>query len=168
MKPIINSATNSSLLQQCLNDTSVSDTCERWICTTCSTSTAKGKVPALAAMNGMSFPTKPPELDLHHLEERLISLRIPFMQLRELPRGKQYSVKGNVVNVPIDILSTVNALPRNINNEHTVPIRLKCKRGYKSVYLEENVRPLRVICALHCLLNNSQLWQEANVNIDED
>ena len=48
----------------------------------------------------MKWPNRPPELNLHQLEERLIALRIPFMQIRELPRGGQYSLKGNVINVP--------------------------------------------------------------------
>lgn len=48
----------------------------------------------------MKWPVKPKELELHALEESLISLRIPFMQMRELLRGGQYSWKGNVINVP--------------------------------------------------------------------
>ena len=72
-----------------------------WICTTCKKSFTSGKVPKLAIANGMKRPSKPKELELNPLEERLIALRIPFMQLRELPRGRQYSIKGNVVNVPV-------------------------------------------------------------------
>ena len=29
------------------------------------------------------------------------------MQIRELPRGGQYSLKGNVINVPVDIQPTI-------------------------------------------------------------
>ena len=60
----------------------------------------------------MKWPNRPPELNLHQLEERLIALRIPFMQIRELPRGGQYYLKGNVINVPVDIQPTINSLPR--------------------------------------------------------
>jgi hypothetical protein len=64
----------------------------------------------------MGFPEKPNELQLYPLEERLISLRIPFMQIRQLPRGGgQFSVKGNVVNVPVDVQPTINSLPRNMD-----------------------------------------------------
>ena len=42
----------------------------------------------------MKWPDKPQELNLHQLEERLIALRIPFMQIRELPRGGQYSLRA--------------------------------------------------------------------------
>ena len=63
----------------------------------------------------MSFPNKPSVLDLIPLEERLISPRIPFMQIRELPRGGQLSIHGNVVNVPSDVNSTVHTLPRLVS-----------------------------------------------------
>lgn len=64
---------------------------EEWICNTCLSTLKKGKVPKLSVRNGMQWPEKPSELNLHPLEERLISLRIPFMQIRELPRGRQLS-----------------------------------------------------------------------------
>ena len=66
------------------------------------------KLPKLSVANGMKWPDKPPELNLHQLEERLIALRIPFMQIREFPRGGQYSLKGNVINAPVDIQPTIN------------------------------------------------------------
>ena len=56
---------------------------QEWICHTCMGAIRDGKVPKLSVANGMKWPDKPPELDLHQLEERLISLRIPFMQIRE-------------------------------------------------------------------------------------
>ena len=59
--------------------------------------------------NGMKLPDKPPELNLHQLEERLIALRIPSMQIKELPCGGQYSLRGNVINVP----TTYNLLYRH-------------------------------------------------------
>lgn len=54
----------------------------------------KGRLPSLAKFNGVLFPNKPDVLELGNLEERLIAQRIPFMQLRELPRGGQISLKG--------------------------------------------------------------------------
>ena len=119
----INLPTNSSLY--CTKFTSVND--EEWICHTCMGAIRDGKVPKLSAANGMKWPEKPPELDLHQLEERLISLRIPFMQIRELPRGGQYSLKGNVLNVPGDIQPTVSCLPRPMDENFTIAVQLKKK-----------------------------------------
>ena len=47
------------------------------------------------------------------------------MQIRELPRGGQYSLKGNVINVPVDIQPTINCLPRPMDENFTVAIQLK-------------------------------------------
>ena len=83
------------------------------------------KLPKLSVANDMKWPDKPPDLNLHQLEERLIVLCIPFIQIRELPRGGQYSLKGNVINVPVDIQPTINSLPRLVDEHFTVAIQLK-------------------------------------------
>ena len=139
---------------------------EEWICHTCLGAIRDGKVPKLSVANGMKWPEKPPELDLHQLEERLISLRIPFMQIRELPRGGQYSLKGNVINVPVDIQPTVSCLPRPMDENFTIAVQLKKKLSYKKVDFKENVRPLRVLTALHWLVNKSELYKRSGVEID--
>ena len=69
----------------------------------------------------------------------MISPLIPFMQLHELPRGGQLSIHGNVVNVPADVNSTVNSLPRPLNELQTIPIKLKRRLTYKHHYLLENI-----------------------------
>ena len=96
-----------------------------WICVTCDSNLKKGKLPSCSKANKMGFPDKPEVLNLTSLEERLISPRIPFMQLRELPRGGQLSIHGNIVNVPSDVNSTVHCLPRPLSESQTIPIKLK-------------------------------------------
>ena len=86
---------------------------------------SNGKLPDCSKANKMGFPVKPQCLNLTPLEERLISPRIPFMQIHELPRGGQLSIHGNVVNGPADVNSTVSTLPRPINESETIPIKLK-------------------------------------------
>ena len=68
----------------------------------------------------MCWTLKSKELYLHPSKEWLISLRIPFMQVRELPRGRQYSVNGNVVNVPVDSQPVVNVLPRPFDENEII------------------------------------------------
>ena len=138
---------------------------EEWLCHTCLTTIRNGKVPKLSVANGMKWPEKPKELHLHQLEERLIALRIPFMQIRELPRGGQYSLRGNVINVPVDIQPTVSCLPRPMDENFTVAIKLKKKLMYKKVDFKENVRPLKVLTALQWLLDNSDLYKKAGINV---
>ena len=60
----------------CTDFTSVGN--EEWICHTCLSALRESKPPKLSVANGMKWPDKPPELNLHQLEERLIALRIPF------------------------------------------------------------------------------------------
>ena len=149
----------------CTDFTSVGN--EEWICHTCLSALRESKPPKLSVTNGMKWPDKPPELNLHQLEERLIALRIPFMQIRELPRGGQYSLKGNVINVPVDIQPTINCLPRPMDENFTVAIQLKKKLSYKKVDFKENVRPLRVLTALHWLMNNSELYKKSGIIVDD-
>ena len=141
---------------------------EEWVCHTCLSALRERKCPKLSVGNGFKWPNKPVELNLHQLEERLIALRIPFMQIRELPRGGQYSLKGNVINVPVDIQPTINCLPRPMDENFTVAIQLKKKLSYKTVDFKENVRPLRVLTALHWLMNNSKLYKNSGIVIDDD
>ena len=150
----------------CTDLTSVGN--EEWICHTCLSALRENKPPKLSVANGMKWPDKPPELNLHQLEERLIALRIPFMQIRELPRGGQYSLKGNVINVPVDIQPTINCLPRPMDENFTVAIQLKKKLSYKKVDFKENVRPLRVLTALHWLMNNSELYKKSGIIVDDN
>ena len=116
--------------QYCTGFISVNN--EEWACHTCLSALRERKCPKLSVANGMKWPDKPAELNLHQLEERLIALRIPFMQIRELPRGGQYSLKGNVINVPVDIQPTINCLPRPMDENFTVAIQLKKAVIYKS------------------------------------
>ena len=67
----------------------------------------------MSRSNGYEFPPKPthlPELDL--LTERLISPRIPYMQIRRLRRNGCYGIVGQVINVPVDVDTMVRSLPR--------------------------------------------------------
>ena len=99
------------------------------------------------------------------LEERLISPRIPFMQIRELPRGGQLSIHGNIVNVPSDVNSTVHCLPRPINESQTIPIKLKRRLSYKHHYQFQNVRPKKVLDAAQYLVNTSDLFKREGIEV---
>ena len=153
------------ILDLCLTGLkSIDDT--EWICGTCHSNLKVGKFPTCAKANKMTFPKKPDVLkDLTPLEERLISPRIPFMQVRELPSGGQLSIHGNVVNVPADVNSTVNVLPRPINESQTIPIKLKRRLGYKHHYQFQNVRPTKVLAAAQYLVHNSEIFKNEGIQV---
>ena len=164
---------NASLYQSCSREIldlcltglkSIDDT--EWICGTCHSNLKAGKLPTCAKANKMTFPERPDVLkDLTPLEERLISPRIPFMQVRELPSEGQLSIHGNVVNVPADVNSTVSVLPRPINESQTIPIKLKRRLGYKHHYQFQNVRPTKVLAAAQFLVRNSEIFKNEGIQV---
>ena len=113
----------------------------------------------------MSFPEKPEVLNLTSLEERLIAPRICFMQLRELSRGGQLTIHGGVVNVRTNVNSTINALPRTLNESLTIPIKLKRRLSYKHYYLFQQIRPKKVLDAAKYLVETSELFQNEGIEI---
>ena len=137
-----------------------------WICKTCLQAIQQGQIPACCIANNMRFPAIPEELKLTHLEERLISPRLAFMQLRELPRGGQLNLKGNVVNVPADVNTTVKQLPRMLDNTETIPVKLKRKLSYKHSVAFENIRPNKVLEAAKWLVENSALFKNEGIEIN--
>jgi len=73
----------------------------------------------------MQFPEKPAFLDPNELEWRLLAPRIAFQKLMQAPRGKQFKLQGNVVNVPADVTNTVTMLPRLPTETATIKVKLK-------------------------------------------
>ena len=143
---------------------SVNDT--EWICSTCHSNLQSGRMPSCAKVNSMCFPELPKPLkNLSPLEERLISPRIPFMQVRELPSRGQLSNHGNVVNVPSDVSSTVNILPRTMDESATIPIKLKRRLSYKHHYQFQNVRPSKVLEAATFLVESSEIFQNEGIQV---
>ena len=78
----------------------------------CAAALAAEKIPTLAAYNGLQYPPKPRNLpDLNAISARLISPRLPFMQIRRLRQQTgSYTIIGQIINVPIDVQSTINSV----------------------------------------------------------
>ena len=155
------------LLYVCITGRTSVDNME-WICSTCNSNLSDGKLPVCSKANKMTFPVKPECLNLTSLEQRSISPRIPFMQIRELPRGGQLSIHGNVVNVPADVNSVVNTLPRPINESQTIPIKLKRILSYKHHFQFQRVRPRKVLKAAEHLVETSELFQNEHIEVQEN
>ena len=138
------------------------------LCITCSQAIGKGKVPKLCLANGLDFPPIPEELKgLSQLEHRLISARIPFMQLRELRPTTQLGIRGNIVNVPIDIEECVNILPREFDRTSTIQLAFKRRLQYKGSYIREWVRPHAVYRAAEYLVKQP-LYKEEGIGVSLD
>ena len=116
----------------------------------------------------MFFPVKPDFFYLNELECRILAPRLAFQKLLQAPRGNQLKIKGNVVNVPADVNSTVNMLPRLPQESGTIKIQLKRRLEYKSSALSLNVRPRKILEAANWLANNSELYRDQGVSFSED
>ena len=133
------------MTQYLLNNISVDNI--EWICRTCEKYLKKNKIPPCSVKNGMVFPERPDHLDLNELEWRLVAPRIAFQKLMQAPRGKQFQISGNIVNVPADVTNTVNTPPRLPHETGTIKVQLKRQLQYKSSALSLNVRPHKVFQA---------------------
>lgn len=140
-----------------------------YICYQCNNYLKNSEVPPCSIGNNMSFPDVPDELkNLTQLEQLLISPRIPFMKIRELPRGGQLGIKGNVVNVPADVNKTVRLIPRNMSESETIPVKFKRSLNFKSHLAFEQVRPEKILKAAKWLVNHSNLFQNEGISVNED
>ena len=141
---------------------------KEWLCRTCHNYLAKNKVPPAAVVNGMHFPPIPDFFDLNELECRLLAPRLAFQKLMQAPRGRQLKIHGNVVNVPAEVSSTVNMLPRLPTESGTIKVKLKRRLQYKSSALSLNIRPHKVIQAAKWLVSNSSLYRQEGISVNEN
>ena len=133
------------------------------LCSTCKNGIFNNRIPKLALINGLQFPEIPEVLqNLTPLEERLISPRLPFMQIRHLGIDKQFGLHGNCVNVPTDVDNNVSILPRTIDNIQTVQIQLMRRMTDKNPYSFETIRPRKVYVAAD-YLTKQPLYQIHNI-----
>ena len=88
----LNVSTKASpeLLDGLSDNAYVSSDGKQWVCKTCDGALCRGNLAVQAKDNGMELDSEPAELScLNALEQRLISLRVPFMKMVALPSGKQ-------------------------------------------------------------------------------
>jgi hypothetical protein len=102
------------------------------------------------------------------LEERLVSLRIAFAQIRQLGyKRAQYGLNGTIINVSVDFDKVQVALPRQIDETKTIAVRLKRKLQYENAYEQGNVRPACVVNAL-TVLSKTPLYIQEKISISKD
>ena len=157
---------NPEIVKHLWNKVSVKNI--EWVCRTCFTHLVKNRIPPCAIVNGMKFPEKPAFFDLNELERRLLAPRIAFQKLMQAPRGKQFKLHGNIVNVPADVTNTVTMLPRLPTKTATIKVNLKRKLQFKSSAMSLNVRPHKVIKAAHWLMTNSDLYKGEGIMLHQD
>ncbi|CAF4391999.1 unnamed protein product [Rotaria socialis] len=138
------------------------------LCATCRKDIILNKVPTLCLSNGLAFYEIPNCLKiLTELEERLISPRIPFMVIRSLGSCKQFGLKGNLVNVPMNVDTNVSILPRSFSDTHTIQLKLMRQMKNKNAFMYETIRPKVVHTAVKYLVEQA-LYKDEGIVISHD
>lgn len=150
-------------VQHCFSEISS----EYMVCHTCYKYLKKKKVPELSRINGFCYPQKPDLPDLNKVEERLISPRLPFYHIRRLGRDGQVGIKGNIVNIPVDVDSMVRSLPRCMDDDCAINIHLKKRLAFKSTYLSDYVNPYNLKQWLSYLVTQN-LFVKHNITISTE
>ncbi|XP_075748108.1 uncharacterized protein LOC142814051 [Rhipicephalus microplus] len=137
------------------------------VCSSCKNSLVAGKVPPMSVSYGYTYPPKPDHLPpLNPVEERLIAPRLPFMSIRRLTHGSgQYGIKGQVVNVLINVPNTVQCLPRNVPDDVAIDVHLKCRLVCKPSYKKGLVKKRNIHEWLKHL-EHSPLYKYLKIKID--
>ena len=113
-------------------------------------------MPCQSKANGLNLDNIPTQLQgLTSLERQLLAPHIPFMKLVNLPRGKQRSLHGPVVNVPVPAKfnKVCSLLPRIPKTAGLIRIKLKRQLKYKGHLMYQMVRPNVIKNALQWLKN---------------
>ena len=155
---------NTPLTRKCLKGKEVSEG-KSWVCETCKSHIKKKKVPPMSQANGCNFTKIPAWMKLNKLEWRLLAPRLVFMKMHQAPRGRQYKIEGNVVNVVANVSNTVTSLPRLPSQRLAIPIKLKRRIRYHHHAYSQNVRPNLVWKAAKWLSKNAPLYKELNMNL---
>ncbi|CAF3286262.1 unnamed protein product [Rotaria sp. Silwood2] len=138
------------------------------LCVTCRKDIMSNKVPNLCLSNGLAFYEIPDCLKiLTELEERLTSPRIPFMVIRTLGFCKQFGLKGNLVNVPMNVDTNVSVLPRKFSDTHTIQLKLMRQMKNKNAFMYETIRPKVVHTAVRYLVEQ-ELYKGEGIIISDD
>lgn len=136
------------------------------ICNTCRFSLNKHKLPTLAKVNGFSYPEIPPGLPpLDPISERLISPRLPFMQVRRLRHDFSYGIIGQVINVPVNVEDMVKCLPRHLDEDDVINVNIKRNLAHKTNYISGYMSK-RTIKEWLDVLQNSSLYRLYDIKVD--
>ena len=92
----------------------------------------------------------------------LISAVLPIMTLYRLPHG-QYGYSGHVINLPQDIASFTNDLPRMPSELDVIVVR---KEGATGSHRDFHVRRSVVLNALEWLIAHNIYYRNVNINHD--
>ena len=137
----------------------------KYICSTCHSKVAKGRIPCQAIYNDMSVDEILVELALlEKLEQILIAQRIVFEKIIIMPKGQQKKVSGAICNVPVDCDQTCKVLRRPPERSGIIMLKLKVPltQNFFFIVLKDRIRYIALVktffnfikyCGFYCALN---------------
>lgn len=136
------------------------------VCRSCHATFLRNSIPKLSVTNGFVYPPIPSFLPkLNPVSERLISPRIPFLQIRRLRHAHgQYGVVGQIINVPVEVNTMVQQLPRSLSDDYCINVNIKKCLCHKSSFLSGYVQKHELKKWLQFLVNQ-QLYKLYNISV---
>ena len=125
----------------------------------------KQVIPAIAVSNKLSLSEFPEDFPkLNKLEKFIIAKRMLFKKVVIMPKGQSPKLKGSICNVPVESKDVCNVLPRGMDNNGVVLVKLKRKLCYRGHVYFEPVRPGIVVSALEYLKANNPLYKDVTID----
>ena len=126
-----------------------------FLCKVCYGHLKKGVPPPKAAANYLKAVYVPEDVKLSsYLEEALLARTLLFMKIFSLKSSLMPAIKDKCVVIPIDcvdVLNTVQSLPRLPSESGIIDIQWKRRMGQKNAHLQAKVEPARIFRALDFL-----------------
>ena len=126
-----------------------------FLCKVCYSHLKKDVLPPKAAANYLKAMDVPEDVQLSsYLEEALLARTLLFMKIFSLKSSLMPAIKDKCVVIPIDcvdVLNTVQSLPRLPSESGIIDIQWKRRLGQKNAHLQAKVEPARIFRALEFL-----------------
>ena len=111
----------------------------------------RGKIPAMATMNGLQLAPIDENLKLTELENNLIAQNINFQYIFCLKKSRWAATKKQMISVPVavdTVINTIEQLPRLPRQAGLIPVNLKRKKMYKNSHKTEYIDPDKIFRVL--------------------
>ena len=140
-----------------------------YLCHTCKGAMERGKMPAMAAKNGLDLIEIEEDLKLTEMENNLIAQNINFQYIYCLPKSRWSATKKQMISVPVSaetVQSTVSQLPRLPKDAGLIPVNLKRKKEYKNAHKKEFIDPEKIFRVLDHLKSSGHPYYQFESNLE--
>ena len=138
-----------------------------YICLTCHRTLKCRVIPDISVCNNLSVSVFSDDFPpLNRLEKLIIAKRMLFKKIVIMPKGQSPKLNGSICNIPVECKDICNVLPRGMDNNGVVLVKLKRKLCYKGHIIFEPVRPDVIVSVLDYLKEHNPLY--SNITIDSN